>query len=126
MKPAFWRRLYVWARNKYRKALYNEWRVEANNIRKEGITVRHHALNRYFERVEGYNLDKIAEQLTEGLADIVAERGDGKYVVNGIRVTVIGRHIVTVDTNQTALSFRESATNPIRGLEKLREPGEHL
>lgn len=120
VKARFWHWIYRKSRRQCRIHTHNKFKVEYNNIVKDGIRVRHHALNRYFERVEGYDLDEISKYLTQGLAERVAEHGDGKYVVGNCRVTVIKQSIVTVDTTLKNRPLSDKPFNPIKGIENLR------
>lgn len=124
-KQTLWRKAYKYSRSKYRLYCNGMFRQESRARIENGIKVSRHAIDRYLERVEGYDFDEIASKLTEGLAERVAEEGDGKYIVGDARVTVLKDTIVTVDTTKHNLPFSKRViANPIRGIERFK--GEKL
>lgn len=114
-------RVYKYCLRRFRE-LTSQTKQQSFHAKSNGkMVVSGHAFQRYFERVEGYDLETIAKELTEGLPEKVALNGDGKYVVGRARVTVIGDTVVTVDTKVYDLPFKDRAlANPIRGLKALK------
>lgn len=115
MRRKFWRKLYAYSRRKFREHLNGEYKTEKRYTYSNGIKVSHHAITRYFERVEGYDMDKVLQEITTGLVDRVARDGDGKYVVGRLRATVLNNTVVTVDTTLQDLPNKQRPIlNPIR------------
>jgi hypothetical protein len=113
--------LYKHLRGLYRAHLNVMYTQEQKRVSTTEFTVTSHALLRYFERIEGYDLEGIAKKLTNGLAERVGVDGDGKYVIGNARVTVLKNTVVTVDEKSRDLPFKNRViANPIRGLEKLK------
>lgn len=83
-------------------------------VKVNGFKITEHALLRYFERVEGYDLQEIREKITENL--LVNPNTVGRYKVGDIELIVEGKTIITL------YPFRDlykGNVNPIKGLEKL-------
>lgn len=114
-----WENLYKFARRGYRKHLNDTYTSESDNLTRNGIKVSSHALIRYFERFEGYDIEKVTKKLTdENLAERVARYGDGKYKMgDDMTVVVMGSDIVTLYKHKP---LYKDTGNRIRGLERLK------
>lgn len=116
MKQKFYQWLYIWAKRQWKKTLSDEDRQmvkESNrqpNFYANGFNVTQHALIRYFERVEGYDLKPILESLTKGL--IVKK--PGHYTHGNVKMYITGHTIVSVVPNEKLQSG-----NAIRGMNKV-------
>lgn len=107
---------YHFFKNQYNNAVHKKRKQISD------FEITRHAFLRYFERIEGYDIKSIIEKLTDGLKEKVEKDGDGKYVINGVRVTVVEGSIVTIDTNKRDQAFKDRiVANPIRGLSKLKD-----
>ena len=68
-----------------------------NETVKSGIEVSDHAIVRYFERVLGYDFDRIKNDiLTKEIIDNYEKLGDGTYQNGNFSLVIQNRKVVTV------------------------------
>ena len=68
------------------------------NTKEKKIIITEHAIVRYFERVQGYDIEEIKQLIcTEELQKNIKTLGDGKYPVNKFNVVVKNNTIITVE-----------------------------
>lgn len=80
--------------------------------KKNGITVTDHALIRYFERMEGYDIDRVMEIITK---NIKFKEGVEKYTNADMTVVCDGKAVITLYRNST----NDAIGNKIKGLDKV-------
>lgn len=79
--------------------LANALRKQINDITDstKEIIISEHAYIRYFERVSKYDLDKLREIiLPEKTIALIDQMGNGTYGVNGFKVKVKDRTVITI------------------------------
>lgn len=93
-------------RKKYNFA-YDEYRhANKKHSTTNGLKVTDHALLRYFERFEDYDLDQIKNKIaTEHLSQQIKE-GVNKYVSGNMTVVIDGKYILTVYPHDNHLGNR--------------------
>ena len=66
------------------------------SMRTNGMFITEHAIIRYFERVEGYDIEKIRQNLAPEWLASKAKNSIGKYQVGNLTVAVCEGYVVTV------------------------------
>jgi chromosome segregation ATPase len=73
---------------------------EVDKLKTANVIVTEHAMLRYLERVQGIDMEEVKRAiLPENSRKIIAQLGPGTYPVNGFKIKVADRSVVTVISN---------------------------
>lgn len=72
---------------------------QIHQLKNKDVVVSEHAYLRYLERVKGVDMEEVRQAiLPDSVKNTVGQLGDGTYPLNGFKIKVKGRTIVTVLT----------------------------
>jgi hypothetical protein len=67
-----------------------------NDMNKGELRVTEHAIIRYFERVLGFNIEEIEENIILGVSEAQKELGNGTYPSENFKVVIKENTVVTI------------------------------